>query len=222
MGIKAVFFDLDGTLYDRDVLVQELVADQHAAFAGELSGLSRERFISRVLEMDDHGYGDKALGYQQIVAEWGLELGLAHRLCDYFCSHYDRPCRLPTDTATTLQTLKAHDKRLGVITNGGTDRQRAKLASLGLLSTFDVVLISEAEGVRKPSAEIFRRALRRCQVQADESVFVGDHPETDIEGARNAGLLPIWKHVSYWPLVTDDVPTVRRLVDILPICLRPS
>jgi cytochrome c oxidase subunit I+III len=117
---------------------------------------------------------------------------------------------------------QAHDKRLGVITNGGTDRQRAKLASLGLLSTFDVVLISEAEGVRKPSAEIFRRALRRCQVQADESVFVGDHPETDIEGARNAGLLPIWKHVSYWPLVTDDVPTVRRLVDILPICLRPS
>jgi putative hydrolase of the HAD superfamily len=86
------------------------------------------------------------------------------------------------------------------------------------LGTFDVVLISEAEGVRKPSAEIFRRALQRCEVEAGESVFVGDHPETDIEGARHAGLLPIWKHVSYRLLVTENVLTVHRLVDILPIC----
>jgi putative hydrolase of the HAD superfamily len=218
--IKAVFFDLDDTLYDRDALVQELVADQHAAFAGELPGISCERFVSEVLEMDDHGDGDKAQGYQRLVAEWQLELDLANRLCSYFWSNYDQHCHLSPDTATTLRALKAHGKRLGVITNGGTDRQRRKLAALGLLSTFDVVLISEAEGVRKPSAEIFRRALQACEVEAAESVFVGDHPETDIEGARHAGLLPIWKHVPYRPLVTEDVLTVHRLIDILAICLR--
>jgi len=98
--------------------------------------------------------------------------------------------------------------------------QRRKLAALGLLSTFDVALISEAEGVRKPSAEIFRRALQMCEVEAGESVFAGDHPETDIEGARHADLLPIWKRVPYRPLVTADVLTVHRLVDILAICLR--
>ena len=52
--IKAVFFDLDGTLYDRDALVHEVVSVQHAAFAAELPGISRERFVSRVLEMDSH------------------------------------------------------------------------------------------------------------------------------------------------------------------------
>jgi len=40
--IKAALFDLDGTLDDRDALVQELVADQHAAFEVELEGISRE------------------------------------------------------------------------------------------------------------------------------------------------------------------------------------
>lgn len=218
--IKAVFFDLDDTLYDREALVRELMADQHAAFAGELPGMSREHFVAQVLEMDDHGDGDKVEGYQRLVARWQLEPDLAGRLCSYFWSYYDQRCRLSPETATTLQALKARGKHRGVITNGGVDRQRRKLDALGLLSTFDVVLVSEAEGVRKPSPEIFRRALQRCKVEAAESVFVGDDPETDIEGARNAGLLPIWKHVPYRPLVTEDVLTVHRLADILPICLR--
>jgi putative hydrolase of the HAD superfamily len=218
--IKGVFFDLDGTLYDRDALVRDLVAGQYDAFAGELPGISREQFVSRVLEIDDHGYGEKAEGYQRVVADWQFEPALASRLCSHFWSTYDQHCSLPPDTATTLGALKAHGKRLGVITNGRTERQRAKLAALGLLDSFDVVLISEAEGVRKPSAEIFRRALQRCDVSAGESVFVGDHPDTDINGARNAGLLPIWKHVPYWPLIADDVLTVHRLVEILPTCLR--
>ena len=68
--------------------------------------------------------------------------------------------------------------------------------------------------------QIFWRALQRCEVDAGESVFVGDDPETDIEGARLAGMLPIWKHAPSRSLVTQDVLTVHRLVDILPICLR--
>ena len=170
--------------------------------------------------MDDHGYGEKAAGYQRLVVEWQLDPALADELCGHFWEHYDQHCSLSVDTATTLQTLRAHAKHIGVITNGGTERQRRKLAALGLEDAFDAVLISEVEGVRKPSAEIFRRALERCSVEPEESVFVGDHPDTDIEGARNAGLLPIWKYVPYWPLPAGDVLTVRRLIDILPTCLR--
>jgi putative hydrolase of the HAD superfamily len=218
--IKAVFFDLDGTLYDRDTLVRELVAAQFDAFSGELPSLSRERFVSDVLDMDDHGYGEKEKGYQRVVADWQLDSGLASRLCAHFWSVYDQYCHLSPDTATTLDTLQAHGKRLGVITNGGTTRQRAKLAALGLADRFDVVLVSEAEGVRKPDAEIFRRAVQGCGVSVSEAAFVGDHPETDIVGARNAGLLPIWRHVPDWSPVAADTLTVYRLVDILPTCLR--
>ncbi len=217
--IKATLFDLDGTLYDRDDVVQRVVAGQHTHFEAELGGLTPERFIARVLEMDAHGYGDKALGFKTLVAEWRLAPDLAERLCNHFWSHYDAACQLPSDTALVLHTLRAHGMKLGVITNGGTERQRAKLVALGLADAFDVVLISEAEGTRKPEPEIFRRALQRCGVEAAEAVFVGDHPEADVEGARNAGLLPIWKYVPYWPLHSQDVATVHRLTEILPICL---
>ena len=218
--IKAVFFDLDGTLYDRDALVRELVVAQFDAFSGELPGITRERFVSHVLAMDDHGYGEKEKGYQRLVADWQLEPALAGHLCTHFWSVYDQHCHLSSDTATTLDSLRAHGKRLGVITNGGTARQRSKLSALGLADWFEVVLISEAEGVRKPDAEIFRRALQRCGVGPSEAAFVGDHPETDIAGARRAGILPIWRHVPYWRPVAEDTLTVHRLVDILPTCLR--
>jgi putative hydrolase of the HAD superfamily len=220
--IKAVLFDLDGTLYDRDALVAALIAEQFRVFERDLAGISRERFVRDVLEMDDHGYGEKAAGYRRVVRAWNADPALVAPLVEYFWAHYDRHCRLSEDTQTTLQMLRSQGAKLGVITNGQGTRQRCKLAALGLLESFDAVLISEEEGVRKPDAEIFRRALERCGVAAHEAVFVGDHPQADIEGARNAGLVPIWKSVPYWQLATPGTRTVQRLSEILPFCSNPA
>ena len=71
--IKAVLFDLDGTLYDRDLLAAALFREQYAAFANELRGIAYERFLRDVHEMDDHGYGVKEAGYRTLVQSWGLD-----------------------------------------------------------------------------------------------------------------------------------------------------
>ena len=49
-------------------------------------------------------------------------------------------------------------------------------------------------------------------------MYVGDHPDADIAGARGAGLLPIWKRVAYWK-VPDEVMSIDELSEILPVCL---
>jgi putative hydrolase of the HAD superfamily len=68
--------------------------------------------------------------------------------------------------------------RLGIVTNGQTEWQSRKIDSLGLASFFDVVLISETEGIRKPDVRIFDRAREICGVDRPvESMFVGDHPQ---------------------------------------------
>jgi putative hydrolase of the HAD superfamily len=220
--INAVFFDLDGTLYDRDALAARLVAEQYDAFARELMSVPRETFVRRALEMDDHGHGEKSEGYARLVREWGLPAALGEWLVEYFWTSYDRHCTLSDDARDTLAALRASGKKLAVITNGGAARQRQKLAALGLADAFDAVLISGAEGVRKPEAEIFRRALERCRVSAAETVFVGDHPQADIVGALGAGMTAIWKHVPYWKLESPHVPVVHRLRDVLPYCLEPE
>jgi putative hydrolase of the HAD superfamily len=96
---------------------------------------------------------------------------------------------------------------LGLVSNGRAFLQGAVLRALEIEIFFDAVLISEAEGVRKPDAEIFHRALRRLDVGAEEAVYVGDHPEADICGARDAGLKAVWKRNRFWapPILHDGV-----------------
>jgi len=215
--IKAVLFDLDGTLYDRDRLATDLFHAQYAAFAHELHGIAHERFLRDAVAMDDHGYGVKEDGYRALVQSWGLDAALADRLIAHFWASYDGHCNLTDDVRHTLAELRRRGLKLGVITNGPSAMQRRKLRVLGLERSFDAILVSEEEGVRKPDAEIFRRALARCAVDAREALFVGDHPVADVEGAHRAGLLAVWKHVPYWPPVIIEAPTIRDLSDVLPL-----
>ena len=64
--IKAVLFDLDGTLLDRDSTVRLLLRDQYATFAAHLGHIDREVFVSRVLVLDDHGHGKKKAAFLPI------------------------------------------------------------------------------------------------------------------------------------------------------------
>jgi putative hydrolase of the HAD superfamily len=217
--IRAVFFDLDGTLYDRDSVMRNLVKEQFGVFRESLGGVSESRFVQRILELDAHGQGDKPLLYESVVAEWGLGCELADRLVRYFRDRYDRHCSLSDDVSATLQTLRTCGKKLGVITNGGFEWQQQTLRSLGLASFFDTVLISDAEGLRKPDSRIFARALERCEVNPGEALFVGDHPEIDVAGATAAGLIAVWKRVPYWELAVENALTVDQLSEILPLCL---
>lgn len=220
--IKAVLFDLDGTLYDRDQLATELFEEQYDAFAAELHGLSRERFLRDAHEMDDHGYGVKEAGYRELVRRWRLDDALAERLVANFWDCYDAHCRLSDDVGRTLAELRARGLKLGIVTNGFGARQRRKIGALGLATAFDAILVSEEEGVRKPDAEIFRRALARCGVAAHEAMFVGDHPVADVEGAHRAGLVAVWKQVPYWHAVVPDAAVIRELSDVLALCAGPE
>jgi FMN phosphatase YigB (HAD superfamily) len=93
--IRAVLFDLDGTLYDRDRLARDLFHAQYAAFAHELRGIAYERFMRDAVAMDDHGYGVKKDGYRALVQTWGLDAALADRLVAHFWASYGgrRPSR---------------------------------------------------------------------------------------------------------------------------------
>ena len=71
--------------------------------------------------------------------------------------------------------------------------QSRKLQCLALSPLFDTILISDAEGISKPDGQIFQRALERLDTDAAQAVFVGDHPEVDVAGARAAGMQAIWR-----------------------------
>ncbi|MBM3778545.1 MAG: hypothetical protein FJW23_09940 [Acidimicrobiia bacterium] len=60
--VKALLFDLDGTLWDRDAAVRATVIAQHGAFP-ELAAIPVEQYVARVRALDAHGLGDKNQAY---------------------------------------------------------------------------------------------------------------------------------------------------------------
>lgn len=89
-----------------------------------------------------------------------------------------------------LDELASRGLRLGVVSNWSARLPRL-LAVLDLAERFDFVLCSALEELEKPDPELYRRALARAGVAADEALHVGDHPQKDVAGARAAGILAV-------------------------------
>lgn len=88
-----------------------------------------------------------------------------------------------------LRALHERGMRCGVLTNFDYPSHVRRLLELeGFAPYLDAVVISGEVGLKKPDPRIFALALERLGVSADETVFVGDHPDQDMRGAVDAGL----------------------------------
>jgi putative hydrolase of the HAD superfamily len=213
--VTAVLFDLDGTLWDRDRAFVRLTKAQQRAIP-EMADIDPEEYVRRIVALDDHGMGDKREVYRQVVSAFGLPPHISATLFDYFIATYSSFCTPFPDALPTLHWLRAHNIKTGLITNGSTQMQQAKIEALGLIPLLDVILISEREGVRKPDPAIFNRALARLGADASCVWFVGDHPDADIEGASHVGMTAVWKKVwGHAPHATHSITALEELTALV-------
>jgi putative hydrolase of the HAD superfamily len=87
--------------------------------------------------------------------------------------------------------------------------------SLALAPAFDTLLISDAEGIAKPDAKIFHRALERLDVRPAQAAYVGDNPDVDMAGARAAGMRAIWRRDPQRAGTVDADAVIEELDDLL-------
>jgi putative hydrolase of the HAD superfamily len=216
----AILFDLDHTLWERDVAVRRLVTAQHAEFPA-LGSVPCEQYVERVMTLEDRGAADKRVLYAQVVQEFGLSPFLADALHTHFWANFKNYFEPAPDAFMVLNALRAAGLKTGIITNGGMAAQDAKIAGLGLAPLMDVILVSEREGVRKPDRAIFQRALDRLGVHPRATWFVGDHPEFDVRGAAEAGLTAVWLR-SWADAAPHATHTISALGELLPLLLPES
>jgi putative hydrolase of the HAD superfamily len=110
------------------------------------------------------------------------------RCFDDLWEHFAQPgvWELFPEVRGVLQTLAA-THRLGIVSNFDSRLHRI-LASLGIDSYFEHVIVSSEAGAEKPSAHIFQVALQRFGLAPHEALHIGDDPEADWHGATAAGL----------------------------------
>ncbi len=95
------------------------------------------------------------------------------------------------DTIEVLEYLKPKYK-LAILTNGGTKPQRGKIQLSGIEPYFDYVVASGELKIAKPDVRIYQHVCDKLNILPEEAVFIGDTFSTDLLGAHNAGMKPIW------------------------------
>ncbi|MCM3587849.1 HAD family hydrolase [Mesobacillus maritimus] len=202
--IKAVIFDLDGTLLDRDESVKRFIENQYERFNKWVNHIAKEQYITRFIELDQRGYVWKDQVYQQLTEELAITGVTWQDFLQDYINQFNNNCVPFPNLYRMLDELKNNNLILGMITNGLGQFQMENIKALGIEKYFQTILVSEWEGIKKPDPEIFNRALGRLNVSPYETIYVGDHPENDVKAAQNVGMKGIWKRDLYWNHVDAD------------------
>ncbi|MDE5650231.1 MAG: HAD-IA family hydrolase [Duncaniella sp.] len=122
--------------------------------------------------------------------------------------------------AELLEFLRAHNYNIGVLSNGFTSVQHAKLRTTGLDRLVDLTVLSDDIGINKPDIRLYRHAMERAgDTSPGHHLMIGDNPDTDIRGAldsqwraihldRTSQGTPRWLGTH---LLTPDLPSVTGL-----------
>ncbi len=197
--LRAVLFDLDGTLMDHD-------AARDAGFAAHLpehGALAEEWLRLESVHYDAYAAGRISFQEQRRRRVRGIHAAMGQAepdddACDAwfaaYLAHYRGRWAAFDDVVPALDALATAQPQLalGIVTNGEGEPQRAKLAAIGLTDRFPVFVASAEVGLRKPDAEIFLHACERLGVDPAAAAHVGDRLDLDAQGASAAGLRGIW------------------------------
>ncbi|QTM98813.1 HAD-IA family hydrolase [Sediminibacillus dalangtanensis] len=212
--IQAVLFDLDGTMLDRERSIRLFIQGQYDRMENYLRDVDKTDFIEAFLKLDAGGYVWKDRVYQQLVSKFSIRSVSWQELLDDYISQFRHSCIPFPNLKVVLETLRYKRLKLGVITNGRYPFQLDAIKALGIERYFDLLLISEKEGIGKPDPAIFHRASKQLNVPLDKCLFVGDHPEKDMEAAGKAGMVTVWKKTTGYKAEKADY-TIRRLEELL-------
>ena len=210
--VSAVLFDLDNTLTDRDAGF----ASWSAWFARERLGLQEpaavDEAVAILLDLDGGGYTPRDVLFQAVKARYPI---LTYDPADLAAAYREENLThlplLDAGTTALLTSLDAAGLPWGIVTNGSSSSQRAKIRKIELEHRASCIFISEEVGHSKPDRVIFRAAAHRLGVAEPEILFVGDHAENDVAGAARAGMRTAWLHRGRaWP--EHLAPTVPDLV----------
>lgn len=191
--IKAVFFDLDDTLYDTSgfaKLARRAAINVMIDAGLPLSSDEAYRMLKGIISEKGSNYDKHFNVLTKRVFGEEKPLLIALGMITYHNVKFAL-LRLFPETMSTLIYLKSKGYHLGVISNGVTIKQWEKLIRLGLHHFFDEVVTSQEAGVEKPDERIFQLALDKMGCKAEKSVMIGNKFSDDISGAINIGMSAI-------------------------------
>ena len=226
MRILALTLDLDDTLWpvlpaleradsDVDAYLRQHHPDVAQRWPIAAMRALRAQIAAERLDLAHDFTTQRHLTMQQAFAACGIDDAPIEALWEVYFAARNR-VELYPDALPALQRITARWP-VASLTNGNADLQR-----IGIHAHFAYQVSARDTGAAKPDARIFRAAAELLGVAPEHILHVGDDPELDVLGARDAGLRVAWinRERQPWPATLGvppelDLPDLAALADWL-------
>jgi len=240
MKFKLVLFDLGGTLinYENSSWPElgRLGCVEGAKFLKENLGLDinvedlnnrlHDAIGRMIISRDD---SDAELDLVALTGKTleGFGINITDGLSMKFIEAYYKPIRnqitLVPYAREILSQINISGSKIGLVSNTifPVDFHRQEMKTFGLYDFFDFTLFSSEEKIRKPSREIFLRALKLGRSDSENTVFIGDRLEEDVSGPQAVGIKAVLKYMEGRDYSADIKPfkTIHDLRELENIIL---
>lgn len=232
MPIRAVFFDLGGTLFSYratrphfDRLLERLARahgiddpfEKVRARYREAMSAAGVDYNARPYYLHRDMFRAAFLG---LLRAYGRDASDSEALYDGQSDVGARFVQLRAGVRETLEALRTRGLHLGIVSNIDDDQFRAIWPQLGIGSLFHATTTSEEARSCKPDAAIYHAALAKAPgISAAEVLFVGDSPQHDFAGAKPLGMRTAW--ITERPQELSDAlrpdHVIREIPELLPV-----
>jgi len=220
-NIKLITFDLDDTLWPcKPVILQaetvlhrwlELHAPKLAADYDVEALRNHRKSVTK--ERPDIAHNltlTRVISLQRLLQQYDYDTSLAEKAVDRF--RIERNKVTPYDDVKQILNVLGQQYFLIAVTNGN-----ANINYTPLKGYFQHALTAEMVGASKPDPAIFNEAMRLADVESDQTLHIGDSPETDIKAAHDIGIHSIWvnRQQQTWP--KDLKPALLEINNLDPL-----
>lgn len=189
LKVKAIFFDFDDTLQSRAGAYRLYCEAFMDKYFPAVEGEKREKMLDDMEQLVDGGYKEREVYFPELIEKWNwTDHPQLQELYDSFNYDFGKYIDLLPNAIEVISELKNRGYILGVITNGVSVLQNTKLDTAKIRDMFDVVVVSGDIGIYKPDRGIYDYAIKLAGVKNEESLYVGDHPINDMQGAIGADM----------------------------------
>ncbi len=221
--IKAIVFDFDGTLSNRQRCAYNKYKNDIVTLMPQLKNdpIKMEGILQQCLTWDQYGTINKRFVYEQLITKYKLDASMIDVMVDRWYDDFHLYNELFSGSIDLLKRLK-EKYLLGIITNGDSRCQHLKLDVTGVREYMDSIIVSGDKGIHKPDVAIFEDMASSLNIELSEMIYVGDTYINDIMGSQLAGCHSIWLWTDpyrvvpegvYRILTLDDVESVIALID---------
>ena len=209
-----LIFDLYGTLVDIHTEESALVWDKTALYFGyygapctgeELHAAFDAAMAQREAQAGQSYECFPDIPFEQVMAQLLRDRGVADadvlgvNAAQIFRIASTEYIRLYPYVKEALATLRRKGYRLWLLSNAQRVFTAYELKHLGLGEEFDGVYLSSDYGCRKPDVRFFRALLEEQQLDPSKCLMIGNDRDTDIAGAKAAGLDTLYMHTNLTP-----------------------